>query len=589
MIDAALYLSRRTLVNSLRRRLERLRQPKYLIGFAVGLLYFYWLVAQPGGPGAGRVRGGGFPAGAPALGDVFAVAGLAALMLLTWVFGRAETPLTFQLAETDFLFPAPLTRRQVIQFRLLRSQIPLFISAAFSVLLFSQGRFTAMLPLRVAALWLLYFTLQLHYAGAALVRGSLTQQGVTGLRRRLLTLGVIGAVLGVLWWGLRAMLPEIVAAWRENAAGGAAALDRALHQGALGVVLWPLFAMKGPLLAATATQFVTRLPAALVVALAHYVWVVRSTLAFEEAAVAHADRVARRIEAMRRGRAAAPRTRPGGAPRALVPLAAAGAPATAILWKNVVGALREFRLRTLVLLAVLVTALATALGGGGRGGGSGTVGATADLVAVLALTLTALVILFGPLALRHDLRRDLELLDVLKTYPLTGRELVGAEVLAPAALLSGVAALGCAIAFAAAAVSPTPPGSLPDRAAMLVAALALAPPVITVLLLAQNAAALLFPAWTTIGPPSERSTGFEAMGQRILMFAGTGLALLVAVVPAAVAGAVVAIGARGLGVGPAWAGAVWAVAGAAVLGAECVLVIRLLDPVWERLEPAALR
>src|SRR3970282_255553 len=95
-------------------------------------------------------------------------------------------PFTFQLAETDFLFTAPLTRRQVIHFRLLRSQLPLLFSALFSVLLFSRGHVNAELPLRVAALWLLYLTLQLHYAGAALLRGSLAQQGMTSVGRQLL-------------------------------------------------------------------------------------------------------------------------------------------------------------------------------------------------------------------------------------------------------------------------------------------------------------------------------------------------------------------------------------------------------------------
>ena len=350
MIDAALYLSRRSFANALRRRLERLRQPKYLIGFCVGLLYFYWLIVRPGGaprpPAGTTIPGSGVVS---ALGDVAAVAGLAVVLAFTWIFGSAETPFTFQLAETDFLFPAPLTRRQVIQFRLLRSQMPLLISAAFSVLIFSRGHFDARLPLRILGLWVMYLTLQLHTAGAAMVRGSLTQQGMTGIQRRLITLGVLAALLVGLWLGLRASLPGIVAAWRDDAEAGAAELARALHHGILGVVLWPLFALKGPLLAASVTQFLTRLPAALLVAGAHYVWVVRSTLAFEEAAVEHANKVARRIEARRRGRADVPRPS-GAAPRTFVPLAVSGRPAAAIVWKNVTGALREFRLRTLLLL-----------------------------------------------------------------------------------------------------------------------------------------------------------------------------------------------------------------------------------------------
>jgi hypothetical protein len=575
MIGAALYLSRRSLANALRRRLARLRQPKYLIGFIAGLLYFYWLIFRPGGQ---RPAGGTLIPAFAGLGEVLAVAGFGALALFTWIFGSAETPFTFQLAETDFLFTAPLTRRQVIHFRLLRTQLPLLVSALFSVLVFSRGHVDTGLPLRVAALWLLYTTLQLHYAGAALVRGSLTQQGMTGVRRKLVTLAGLALVAAALWWGLRDALPGVVAAWGMDPAAGAAELSRALHHGLLGVALWPLFAATGPLLAAGPGEFLARLPAALVVAAAHYVWVVRSTLAFEEAAVEHAAKVARRVEAMRRGRGdVAPRPQ-RGAPRTLIRLAPTGPPAAAIVWKNLTGALREFRLRTLLLLAVMVVAMGSVLGG--RGG-------AAELIGVLSLALAGLVVLFGPLTLRYDLRRDLELLDVLKSWPVRGRDLVGAEVLAPAALVSGVAALGWCGAFAAslASVVALPPAG--DRLALLVAALAVTPAVVTVLFLVQNAAALLFPAWTAIGP--ERATGFEATGQRILTFVGTAFALVVAVLPAALVGGVAALAARQLGLPPAWAGAVWGVVGAATLGVECYFGVMVLGPVLERLEPAGLR
>ena len=143
------------------------------------------------------------------------------------------------------------------------------------------------------------------------------------------------------------------------------------------------------------------------------------------------------------------------------------------------------------------------------------------------------------------------------------------------------------LAFVASLASHSQLPSLGDRVALLIGALALIPAVLMVLLLVQNAAALLFPAWTAIGP--DRATGFEATGQRILSFVGTAFALLVAVLPAALVGGVAAIGARALGVAPAWTAAVWAVVGAVMLGAESYVGIRLLGPAWEKLEPAGLR
>jgi hypothetical protein len=575
MIGAALYLSRRSFANSIQRRLQRLRQPKYLVGFFVGLMYFYWLFFRPGG--RDRTAESILPTNALA-GETIAIAGLVVIVLFTWILGSAETPFTFQLAETDFLFTAPLTRRQVLQFRLVRSQLALLVSAVFSVVLFSRGHIHASLLLRVAALWLLYSTLQLHNAGAALVRASLTQQSVVGIRRKLLSLIVLVSLLGAFWLGLREAVPVVRAAWSHGFEEGATALSGALHRGALGIALWPFFAVTGPLVATDAAEFAERLPAALAIAAVLYLWVMRSTLGFEEAAVEHANRVARRIEAVRRGRGEV-RVRPGGGgvARPLLRLSATGAPAGAIMWKNVTGAMREFRPRTLFMLAVFVVVLGFSLGGK-RG--------AAGLVATLSIALTGIVVLFGPLALRYDLRRDLELLDVLKSWPVRARDLIAAEVLAPAVLIASVAWIGLLGAFFA---------TLPDRALLplalrvpfLFAALAAVPAVVLVLLLVQNAAVLLFPAWTTIGP--DRATGFEAMGQRILVFVGTAFALVIAVLPATIVGSAFAILVHTLGAGTGWTVAVWSVIGSVVLVFECYLGAMLLGPVLERLEPSGLR
>jgi hypothetical protein len=338
----------------------------------------------------------------------------------------------------------------------------------------------------------------------------------------------------------------------------------------------PFFAATGPLVATSAAEFAERLPAALAVATLLYLWVMRSTLGFEEAAVEHANRVARRIEAVRRGRGEV-RAGPGGVARPLLRLSATGAPAGAIMWKNVTGALREFRPRTLFLLAVFVVVLGFSLGGKRGAGG---------LVATLSLALTGIMVLFGPLALRYDLRRDLELLDVLKSWPVRARDLIAAEVLAPALLIAGVAWFGLLGAFFA----TLPDRGLPPlalRVPVLFAALAAVPAVVLVLLLVQNAAVLLFPAWTTIGP--ERATGFEAMGQRILVFVGTALALVIAVLPAAIVGGLFAVLVHTVGAGTGWTAAVWSVTGSAVLVFECYLGTMLLGPVLERLEPSGLR
>src|SRR2546422_970141 len=368
---------------------ERARQ-----GFVVGGLYLYWLVLRPR-------RGTGLGGVASPNGDIVAVGLLGALVLFNWLFGSAESPFTFNLAETQYLFTAPLTRRQVIDFKLLRSQVPLFISAAASALIFSGGHVSGLSLIRVVGLWLVYGTLQLHYAGMSLLRASLAQQGVTGLRRRLGSLLVLASLLALAWWSVRRALPGVVAAFGEDPQRGYAALASIMHTGPLGVLVWPLEAVVAPLLAPSAAAFAGRGPAAVAVLGAHYIWVVRSTLAFEEAAEEHAAKLARRIEAVREGRWAAPTSRaPKSTGGIRLRLAPTGGPGVAILWKNAVGATRDLSQRTFVLIAVVVIGGSMALASGPM--------RWLDLVAVLLLGTGGLTLLFCPLAGGGDRRHGPE-------------------------------------------------------------------------------------------------------------------------------------------------------------------------------------
>ncbi|HYK82010.1 MAG TPA: putative ABC exporter domain-containing protein [Gemmatimonadales bacterium] len=572
MIGAALYLMRRSLANATRRRLARLRQPKYLIGFVVGCLYLYWLVFRPR-----RVTGleaTGFPAG-----EILAVGLLGLMVALNWLFGGAETPFNFSLAETQFLFPAPLTRRQVLDFKLLRSQLSLLLSAAVTALIVSGGHVDGLQVFRVLGLWLVYGTLQLHYAAMALLRASLTQQGVTGLRRRLGTLLLLASIGALGWWSLRQQLPTVVAAFARDPDRGFATVASVLHSGVLGVLLWPLRALAAPLLASDPGTFAARLPAAFLVLVVHYVWVVRSTLAFEEAAVEHAVKVARRIEALRQGRSVyrtLRTTKPTGVIR--LRLGPTGSPSVAVLWKNVVGAIRDLSPRALLMVTVLAIAASAGLASGSLRG--------RDLLAVMLLALGSIALLFGPLTVRFDLRRDLEMLDVLKSYPVRGRQVVGGEVAAPVTLI-GLVVWSCLLGAFAASVGRDG-GALPplaDRLAILLALLPATAAVLLVLVAVQNAAVLLFPAWVSIGP--DRAVGLEATGQRLLMMAGSLVALVVALVPAAIAGSLVGGVAHALGVRVIWDVTLGTVAGAGVVAFEGLLVVHLLGDVFDRLEPGA--
>jgi hypothetical protein len=538
------------------------------------LLYFWWFLFRPRGT---RTPTTGF---ATALVDQLLPLGalaLAVLLLLAWMAGSSETPFNFSLAETQFLFTAPLTRRQVIAFKVLRSQTSLLFSAILSVLLFSGFHFTAARFMRMGGLWLVYATLQLNFAAAAFVRANLAEHGLTGWRRRAgLVLGVAVAV-GLGWWSLRRALPGIADAFNDDPALGAAALGRALHGGVLGVLLWPLRALLGPLLARTPGAFAAALPGALLVLAAHYVWVVSSALSFEEVAAEAAEKTARRIDALRSGRGLETPLPSRVRRPALLRLAPTGSPARAILWKNLTGLARTNRPRTLIFLAIFAIAVASSLG---------THAFTPfDWIAVFAAIFGGYAMVFGPFIVRFDLRRDLELVDVLKTAPVRGRDIVAGEIFSPVAAVTAFVWTFALIAYAAELPRVTGLPPLGERSAMLIAALAVVPAFTGLLVTYQNAVVLLFPAWAAIGP--DRATGVEAMGQRILVMVGGWLALLVGMLPGAVLAAVVAGVLQAMGVPLVWGTAVGVVGGAATVGVTILLAVTWLGRVFDRLDPAA--
>lgn len=118
--------------NRLFTRIRRMRQPKYLFGAIVGGLYFYWYFVR------NLARGGRGLHMAPQQKDLAPLIGAAALLvmvLLAWIMPHARAALAFSEAEIAFLFPAPVSRRSLIHFKLLRSQMVILFSALFLTLI----------------------------------------------------------------------------------------------------------------------------------------------------------------------------------------------------------------------------------------------------------------------------------------------------------------------------------------------------------------------------------------------------------------------------------------------------------------------
>lgn len=568
-MGALVYLTLCSMKNRIRSRLRRLREIRYLAGLVVGLLYFYFLLFRRGRSGGVGVLGALARAH-----DPLALAGAIALFVivaLAWVWPSSGKPaLLFSRADVQFLFPAPFTRRQLIGYKLLRTQIGALFSSALVTMFFR--------PRTLAGGWMFFVgatvltaTLIVHLTGVSLSRASLREHGRSGWSRQWWPLFVVLASAAVL-------AGEVAMDWgRLTSIVGGDDLGHELLRlgttGAASVVLWPFAALVRLPLARDAGEFLYALPFALGLLVLNFAWVLRSDAAFEEASAELAEKIAR----VRRGEdVSTKRARKRAAP---FTLGLSGRAETALLWKNLIllGRYSPRRLVALALPTIIIVFLVASRGGNGPGLANG--------LAMVCLALVAMTVVMGPMMLRNDLRQDLANLDVLKSWPVSGAALVRGESLAPTAVLTAVAWLGLIGAAVLSSRLFTALGvTAAGRLSVVLAALIVAPGIIATQVVVQNALAVLFPAWISVG--ASRAHGLDVMGQRMLMLAGMLVTLVLAILPAAVFGAIAGAAIYfATSVVPVIVPA--AVVTASLL-AECLLATEALGRVMDRTDPSAI-
>ena len=572
MISALLYLQIHSFVNRVRSRVRRLKKPKYLIGAIVGGLYLFWYFHHVLFPRRPAGESPGFlvttePAVLECLAALIPLIWLAS----QWIFRRSRAALGFSEAEIAFLFPAPVSRRGLLHYKLLSSQIPMLFSVAIMAILSSRilgghGWF------QLAGWWILLWTLTLHSYGSSFALTLLMDRGLSTWRRRVAVLGLLAAGLSVaVVWAWRT-LPPPPFDLNNGLAGLKSYGKQLLVSGPIPNLLYPFRLIVRPFLAGDAIQFLSALGPALAILSLHYVWVVRSNVAFEEASIEYSKKLAERAAAIRAGRA-----QPGSAAGKRKPdpfrLQPDGAPCVGLLWKNLIAAGQTFTPRAwAIVLAVLLVAGCVA-----RGMGLGD--DTREMLGILAAAFTGMSLFWGPFALQQDLRQDLRVADILKTYPVSGWQTVLGEVLTPTVILTTVQ---WALLLVALTLLPSGDSTAWATSVSLgVSAAILAPALNGLSLLILNAAALYFPAWFLPDPQSPQ--GFEVTGQRILMFLGQFVVVGLALLPAAVVSLAVFFTASLVG-GHVVATPLAAMAAAATLAAECAYGIFLLGRVFDRLD-----
>ena len=577
MISALLYLQYHSIKNRTVMRFKRLKQPKYLLGGIVGGVYFYFYFFRYVFGLRGRRQALAFLSSPENLALLESLGALALLtiVLLAWIIPHQRAALTFTEAEVAFLFPAPISRRGLIHFKLLRSQTAILFTTLLLTLL--TNRFGGNPWTRAAGWWLILSTLNLHFLGSSFALTRLLDRGITNWQRRLGILALVLVVAGAVVLWARRTLPGFDLSRPHNLEAVKGYAQQVLTAGPIPYLLYPFRLVVRPFLAPNALAFLYAVAPALGLMLLHYAWVVRSNVAFEEASVEASKRMAEKIAAVRAGNWRATQRKPK-VKRPPFKLRPAGSPAIALLWKNLVSAGQAFTWRVWFTLAVFVTVASLAVGQG-----SGSTGLR-EALGIIALMLIVWSLLIGQQFFRQDFRQDLAAADVLKTYPLRGWELALGELLTPAVILTSIQwfllILGAGVFWG---LSGGKAGK--SLAAAIVFGAAIILPVLNLITVEiPNAAVLLFPSW--FQATKGGAHGIEATGQRLIFLFGQLFVMLVALLPAAALFAGVFFLAK-IMLGMTLALALGSLAASLALAAEAALGVMLLGWLFERFDVSA--
>jgi ABC-2 type transport system permease protein len=540
LAGALLYLRAMTLIGMVRSRLRRLKQPKYLAGAAVGIAYLYFVLFRrfsgqpPGGMRSGTGASGVPQVMTPELLVLIAGLGAAALFIalfLSWVIPRRPA-LSFGEAEIAFLFPAPVSRRMLIHYRLLSSQFGLALTALVLSVVFRRGGGMGGTALTHAVgWWVILATINLHFTGSSFVISKVLNPSITLPARRNLIIATAAIVVLalVVWASLTISGPEMSDLMRPRTVMRYVRVQ--LDRGPLPWLLAIPRLVIAPYLATGMRSFITALGPALLILVLHYFWVMRTEVAFEEASIARAEKRAARRRAVQQGD-----FRPNGnarkAQREPFKLAGAGRPEIAFLWKNLLSTSAILRPRGMAIFVAIVVAISLWIAN------HPSLAVLRVMAVPMASAFAVMLLILGPQLARQDLRSDLMNSDMLKTYPLKGWQIVLGELLTPIVILSMLTWL-LLIVVALTFPDGGPVWLTPTlRTAALIGVGVLIPPFCAIQLLVPNAFTVIFPAWVqTVS--NRREHGLEVLGQRIIFFAGQMLIIGLALVPAAIGAGIV--------------------------------------------------
>jgi ABC-2 type transport system permease protein len=515
VIRAFWFVTTRSFKNRILQRLRKLRSPRYALSMLAGLAYLWFIAFRRMTMSTGHANFGALPVTDLGV-DIVSVI-VFAIMLLAWATPDSGGGLTFSEAEIQFLFPAPVTRRELLIYKIFRQQPPILISAFMMTWFgFRHSKFVG--------LWIAFMVLSIYFTMVSLARARLKLAHFGFLAR--LTTTVVIAVAAATLIASDIHNPFVHAQEPRSAAEFGALLRGAgslFHNPLVRTLLFiPRFFATAVFPKSVATLALA-CAAMIAIGFAFFQIAARLNVSFEEASVTASQKrqgLRASIQDRRAGRAVVFRSA-----RSPFHLTERSGPELAIVWKNLTAALRT-SVAWMVMIVVIFSAFAVdavIMRGSNMHMG----------VAAISLMLCGLFPFLGSNLLRQDLRLDLPRIELLKSYPIPGDRLVLAEIAAPTLivavvevfLLSGTAIL----THLSGDASELARWMSPE---FIVIALLFAIPICAMQLLIRNAVVILLPSWAT--QPPDESRGFNVFGQRLVILGGNVIVLVVGLLPAAI-------------------------------------------------------
>jgi ABC-2 type transport system permease protein len=557
VIRAFWFVTTRSFMNRMLSRLRKLRSVRYAISMAAGLAYLWFVAFRR--MAVSSHSNAAFPASGLGV-DILSTIALIA-MLFVWALPDSGGGLTFSAAEIQFLFPAPLRRRDLLLYKLFRQQPSLLISAAMtSWFAFRHAKFVG--------LWAAFIVMSIYFTMVSLARARLKRMHVGFLARLAVTLAAAAGILALIFFDIRDSVArpgfDLGTALRSSTSVFQTPWVKAI------MFLPRLFAgAAGP---AGSEQLIASCAGLALLGFALFQIAARLDVSFEDASLEASQR---RAEAT----ASAGNRRFGRRVmfRRIPPpfrLTGSGGPELAIIWKNLTACLR-ISIAWIVLIVAIFLAFV----------GEAAITRSAGMqmgAAAMGLMLCAFFPFIGSQALRQDLRLDLPRIELLKSFPVRGDRLVAAEIAAPTIVVS-IVELFLLIATAILTRYAGAHGQLAIAGTpeFIVLAMLFAIPICAAQLLIQNAVVILLPGWAI--QSGEESRGFAVLGQRLVILGGSLVVLLAGLVPAAIVFAPLFYLARRFGSNP-FVLAISTAPAIAVLVVEIWVSIRFLGNQFDQID-----